>query len=62
MREVLPLTDPEAAVMVIVPRLRAVAAPLTVMDANVGCDEFQVTAFVMSWVEPSENVAVAVNC
>ena len=57
-----PLTEPEAAVMVVVPRLRAVARPLTVIDATLVFEEVQVTVPVMSWTVPSENVPVAVNC
>jgi len=60
--EVLPLTEPEAAVMVTEPRLRAVAKPLTVIDATLLSEELQVTVPVMSCVVPSEKVPVAVNC
>ncbi len=60
--EVLPLTDPEAAVIVTVPRLPADARPLTVIDAMLFFDELQVTVSVMFCVVPSENVPVAVNC
>ena len=62
MSEVLPVTDPEVATIDTVPRFRAVAAPLTVIDANVGCEELHVTVLVMSWVVPSENVPFALNC
>lgn len=58
----LPLIEPEAAVIVVVPRLRAVARPLTVIDATLVFDEVQVTVAVMSCVVPSEKVPVAVNC
>lgn len=58
----LPLTELEAAVIVEVPRLRAVASPLTVMEAMLVFEELQVAVPVMSCVEPSENVPVAVNC
>lgn len=58
----LPLTEPDAAVMVVVPRLRAVARPLTVIDATLVFDEVHVAVPVMSCVVPSENVPVAVNC
>lgn len=44
------------------PRLRAVARPLTVIDATLLFDELQVTVPVMSCIVPSENVPVAVNC
>ena len=59
---VFPLTPPEVAVIVAFPDLRAVAAPLTVIEATVFGDVLQVTVLVMSWVVPSENVPVAVNC
>lgn len=58
----LPLTEPEAAVIVVVPRLRAVARPLTVIDAILVVDELHVTVLVMSCVVPSENVPLAANC
>jgi hypothetical protein len=61
-REVLPVIDPELAVIVVVPVLRAVAAPLTVIEAKVGCEELQVTVLVMSWVGPISKVPIAVNC
>jgi hypothetical protein len=60
--EVLPLTDPEAAVIVTVPRFPADASPLTVIDATLFFEELQVTVSVMFCVVPSENVPVAVNC
>lgn len=60
--EVLPLTEPEAAVIVTVPSFRAVARPLTVIDATLFFEELQVTVPVMSCVVPSENVPTAVNC
>ncbi len=57
-----PLTEPEAAVMVVVPKLRAVARPLTVIVATLVFEELQVAVPVMSWTVPSEKVPVAVNC
>jgi len=60
--EALPLIVPEAAVMVTVPRFRAVTRPLTVIEATLVFDELQVTMPVTSCVLPSENVPVAVNC
>ena len=54
--------EPERAVIVTEPSFKPVARPLTVMDAIVFPDELQVTVFVMSWLVPSENVPVAVNC
>jgi hypothetical protein len=59
---VFPLTAPDVAVIVAFPRLRAVTAPLTVIDATALGEELQATVFVMSCVLPSENVPVAVNC
>src|SRR5450755_399449 len=59
---VLPLTAPELAVIVTGPVLRAVAAPLTVIDSKVGCEDVHVTVFVMSWDVPSLNAPTAVNC
>ena len=53
---------PEAAVMVVVPAVRAVARPLLLTVATAVLDELQVTEIVTSWVVPSENVPVAVNC
>ena len=58
----LPLTEPDAAVIVAVPRLRAVTRPLTVIEAMLVFEELHVTVPVMSCVVPSENVPVAVNC
>lgn len=60
--EVLPVTEPDAAVMVTVPRLPAAATPPTVIEANRMSDDDQVTVVLMSCVVPSENVPVAVNC
>jgi len=45
---VLPMIEPEVAVMVTEPRLRAVTRPLTVMDATLLSEEFQATVPVMS--------------
>ena len=59
---VAPLIDPEAAVIVTVPRFRAVSRPLTVIDATLLLDELQVALPVISCAAPSENVPVAVNC
>jgi hypothetical protein len=53
---------PEVAVMVVVPAATAVASPLLLIVAVAGLDEVQVTELVISWVVPSENVPVAVNC
>jgi hypothetical protein len=56
------LTDPNVAEMLVVPILSAVAKPLTVMEAMLVMDDFQVTTPVTSCVLPSEKVPVAVNC
>jgi hypothetical protein len=61
-RVVLAETAPEVAVMVAVPGAMAVARPLLLTVAANGLDELQVTCVVISWVVPSEKVAVAVNC
>lgn len=57
-----PLTEPEAAVIVVAPRFRAVAKPLAVIDTTPDFDELHVAVPVMSCVDPSENVPIAVNC
>jgi hypothetical protein len=59
---VLPLIDPDDAMIVTVPRFPAVTRPLTVIDATLFFEELQVTVPVMFCVLPSENVPVAVNC
>jgi len=59
---VVPLMEPETAMIVTVPSFKPVARPLTVMDAIVGAEEVQATVFVMSWLVPSLNVPVAVYC
>jgi len=59
---VVPVTEPETAVMVTVPSFKPVARPLTVIDAIVVPEELQLTVFVMSWLVPSEKVPVAVYC
>jgi hypothetical protein len=61
-RVALPETVPEVAVMVVVPAVRAAARPLLLTTATVVLEELQVTCVVISWVVPSEDVAVAVNC
>lgn len=59
--DVLLLTVPDVAVMVVFPRFVAVASPLVVMVATAGADELQLTVLVMSCTVPSENDPVAVN-
>lgn len=56
------LTAPELAEMVVVPVLMPLARPLALMLAAAGFEEIQLTEAVISWVEPSVNVPVAVNC
>jgi hypothetical protein len=56
-----PLTDPEVAVMVVVPMARAVAVPDELMLAMVDSDEVHVADGVRSAELPSEKVAFAVN-
>jgi hypothetical protein len=47
-------TDPDVAEIWVLPRLRAVAWPVTSMDAMPPFDDAHVTEFVRSAVEPSE--------
>jgi hypothetical protein len=58
----LPLTAPSVAEMFEVPMLSPVARPLTVIEAMLVMDDFQVTTPVTSCTLPSEKVPVAVNC
>src|SRR6185312_11531005 len=60
--ELLSFTDSNDAEIFVVPRFLAVTRPLTVTVATEVVEELQVATFVTSCVEPSENVAVAVNC
>jgi len=55
------LTDPSIAVIVVVPMERLVASPWFVMVATPGAEELQRTARVMSCVELSLKVPVALN-
>jgi len=57
-----PLSAPEVAVMLTVPRSLPVTSPLTVIEATLMDDELQTTVPVISCVLLSENVPVAVNC
>jgi hypothetical protein len=57
-----PVTDPELAEIVVVPTVRLVAKPVLDMAPAVGTKDVQTADGVMSWVEPSVKVAVAVNC
>jgi hypothetical protein len=53
-RVVLPKTIPEAALMVVVPAVTAVARPLPLTVAITGFEELQATCVVTSRVVPSE--------
>ena len=65
-REAVPTTLPNFAVMVAVPALTLLARPrrfvVLLMVATDNGEDVQVTEFVKSWVLPSPKVAVAVNC
>jgi hypothetical protein len=62
LKDAVPWTEAEAAVIVTLPRFRAVARPLEVIDATLLLDDVHVTEPVISCVVPSENDPVAVNC
>ena len=58
-----PVVPPEVAVMVVAPAAVAVARPVLLLIFAIDVlDELQVTDVVISWVDPSKNVPVAVNC
>jgi hypothetical protein len=63
---VFPLTPADAAEIVVVPTPSDVANPLVaalmLIVATAASDDDHVTVFVMSWIDPSVNVPVAVNC
>ena len=61
-RGVLPDTPSKEAEIVVVPILKALASPLTVIEAIPVADDFHTTDPVMSCVDESEKVPVAVNC
>jgi hypothetical protein len=61
-RLVEPTIEPEVALMVVVPTLALVAPPVALMVATLTVAEAHVTVLVRSWVLPSLNVPVAVNC
>ena len=56
------LTDPSIAVIVVVPVERLETNPTFVIVATVGVEELHSTDCVISWVELSLNVPVALNC
>jgi hypothetical protein len=65
-RVVEPLTPEELAAMVVAPVESVCARPLEglvmLIVATPGLEEVQFTVLVRSWMEPSANVPVAVNC
>ena len=61
-RAVEPLIEPRTAVMVLVPAATLVACPLLLIVATLGFEELHRTDAMMSCVELSLNVPVAVNC
>ena len=56
------VTPSKDAVIALVPRARAEAKPVSLIMATDGVADAQVTRSVMSAVEPSAKVPVAVNC
>jgi hypothetical protein len=56
-----PETEPEVAVIVVVPAAKVAASPAPLIVATVCAEDDQVTV-VRAWVCPSLNVPVAVNC
>jgi hypothetical protein len=60
--KVAPLTPPTAAVIVVGPGVRVVAAPVALIVATVVADELHVAVAVKSAVVPSLYVPLAVNC
>jgi hypothetical protein len=61
-RGAFPVTSSKDAEIVVVPTLKALASPLTVIEATPVADEFHTTEPVMFCVDESEKVPVAVNC
>jgi len=57
-----PLSEPEVAVMVVIPAEVPVARPEALIFAMVLSDELQLTDDVMSLLLPFLNLPVAVNC
>jgi hypothetical protein len=57
-----PDTNPELAVTVQLPAARALARPEMLTLATLPSEEVQIAVAVMSWVVPSLNVPIAVNC
>lgn len=61
-RAVEPLTEPEVAVMVVVPSAALDARPVLLMGATVAIEEVQAAVLLRSLVVPSLYVPVALNC
>jgi hypothetical protein len=57
-----PVTEPEVAVIVVVPGVTLVAYPAVPIVATAETDDAQLADCVRSWVLPSVYVPVAVNC
>jgi hypothetical protein len=57
-----PVTEPEAAVIWTLPIVKLVARPEVLVVATAVLDELQLAEDVRSFLLPSLNVAVAVNC
>lgn len=61
-RFVVPVTDPEVALIVVGPALKAVDTPVEAILAKFGAEELQLTVVVRFCCVPSLKVPVAVNC
>jgi hypothetical protein len=57
-----PLTEPRSAFMVVLPVATLDASPWAVMVAAAGFEDVQTTDALISWVDESLKVPVAVNC
>src|SRR5262245_3733774 len=62
LRTVVPLTDPDEALIKVPPNARLVASPELDIVATPGTEELQVTEFVKSCGLPLVKTPVAVNC
>ena len=60
--EVLPVTEPNVAEILVLPTFLAVARPLTVIEAIPTDEDCHLATPVTSCVVPSENVATALYC
>jgi hypothetical protein len=61
-RKLDPVTEPAFADTVVVPASMPSASPAEFTAATAGLEDVQVADCVMSWVDPSLYVAMAVNC